>query len=107
MREKASLFRAVRKRTNSVWFWEQAAESTAFRAALGPPLFAGSLGVLAELPSGLELDSCASALAAASRKAQLKKLKKLKKVNNKKLERWIYPRFLDFTSILCQAQYGR
>src|SRR5437879_8852281 len=96
MRENASLLRAVRKRTNSVWFWEQAAESTAFSAALGPPIFVVSLGVFAELPPGLELESCERAFAAVSRMAQLRKKSS--------------PRifcFADFTSILCHAQYRR
>src|SRR5204862_7925772 len=71
MRENASLLRAVRKRTNSVWFWEQAAASTVFNAALGPPLFDVSLSAPEELPFGLLPVSCAGALAAVSRIAQI------------------------------------
>src|SRR2546421_5565849 len=93
MRENASLLRAVRKRTNSVWFWEQAAESTAFSAALGPSVAVVSLAVL---PPGLELESCERAFAVASRMAPLRK----------KIRPHIFD-FRDFTSILCPAQNRR
>src|SRR4029077_19676415 len=96
MRVNASRLRAVRKRANSVWFWEQAAERTAFSAPLGPPVFIGSLGAVVLLPPGLELDSCESAFMAASRAAQLAKK--------------IRPPSFDFrklTLVLRRAQYRR
>src|SRR2546429_504761 len=91
-----SLLRGGRKRTNSVWFWEQAAESTAFSAALGPPILVVSLGALGELPPGLELEPCERAFAAVSRMAELRK----------KTGPRIFC-FPDFTSIPCHPQYRR
>ena len=70
--------------------------STAFSAPLGPPMFAASPDALVELAAGLELDSCGSAFAAASRNAQVKKRR-----------RSLFLDFRAFTSILCRAQNGR
>src|SRR5229473_2408895 len=78
MREKASLFRAVRKRPNSACSQNQAAESTAFSATLGPSLLLISLGALAELSLSLDLDSCEKALAAANSMAQLRRMPRLR-----------------------------
>src|ERR1700731_2243776 len=68
----------------------------AFSASVGPPLLVVSVGALAELSSGLELDSCGRAFAAASRKAQLR---------NKNRPRVFV--LSKIASILCHAQYRR
>ncbi len=52
----ASLLRAVKKRTNSFWLCEHAAESTSRSAAVGP---LAALGGVAGLSATRELDSCA------------------------------------------------
>src|SRR5260370_34580117 len=55
-----------------------------------------SLGALAGLPPGLELESCERAVVAASRMVQLRKKTCPRNFDSR-----------DFTSILCHAQYRR
>src|SRR5712692_11102835 len=55
-----------------------------------------SLGALAELSLGLELDSCEKTLAAANSMAPLRRMPRLPILD-----------FSEFTSILCRSQYRR
>src|SRR5712664_2143230 len=71
MREKACLFRAVRKRAKSVWLWEQAAERTSRRAAAGEVAAEGAAaGTVTAGALGWELDSWARLALAASKPMQ-------------------------------------